>query len=143
MKLQLIAMIVVAAAVSTAIGAEVRLRSAAACGTAVVRLADVAEVFGADARIGDALSDITLCPAPMPGTQKTLSQAEVRELLALSGVDRKSATVTGSETVTITADSHQRATPGGKRPMVATGVRQAMFESDAEVSRRPVGRTIA
>jgi flagella basal body P-ring formation protein FlgA len=124
-------------------GAEVRLRSAAACGTAVVRVADVAEVFTDDARAADALSDIPLCPAPMLDGHKTLSQADVRELLAQSGVDRKTANVTGSESVTITADVHHRATPGGKRPMVATGVRQATFEADLAANRKSTVRAIA
>src|SRR5689334_20355340 len=69
--------------------AEVRLRSAAGCSAAVVRVADVAEVFAEDARIANALAEITLCPAPGPGSTRTLSQSEVQQLLALSGVDRK------------------------------------------------------
>jgi hypothetical protein len=136
-------LIAVAAAAPHVGGAEVRLRSTAACGTAVVRVADVAEVFSDDARAADALSDIPLCPAPMLAGQKTLSQADVRELLAQSGVDRKAAIVTGSESVTITADSHHRATLAGRRPMVASGVRQATFEAEVEANRKPATRMAA
>src|SRR4051794_23499094 len=121
MRLLVLAMIIVGLASPITVGAEVRLRSSAACGTAVVRIADVAEVFADDARAADALSDIPLCPAPTASGHKTLSQAEIRELLAQSGVDRKSATVTGADAVVITADAHNRAAPGGKRPMVASG----------------------
>src|SRR5690242_2502442 len=112
--------------------AEVRLRSAAGCTAAVVRVADVAEVFAEDHRVVSALSEITLCPAPASGGKRTLSQAEGQQLLALSGVDRKAANITGSERVTITADGVLRSTAGGKRPMVAGGVRQARFEAEAE-----------
>jgi flagella basal body P-ring formation protein FlgA len=135
--------VLVAGNLSLAGGAEVRLRSAAACGTTVVRVADVAEVFSDDARAADALSDIPLCPAPMLAGHKTLSQSDVRELLAQSGVDRKSAIVTGSESVTITSDAHHRATPAGKRPMIASGVRQATFEAEVEANRKPAARTLA
>jgi len=117
--------------------AEVRLRSSAGCSAAVVRLADVAEVFAEDVRIGSALAEITLCPAPAPGGKRTLSQAEVQELLALSGVDRKTANVTGSEIVTVTAESTSRSATGAKRPLVAAGVGQAAFESELETSRKP------
>jgi len=143
MRLLVIVASLVLVNASTARGAEVRLRSAAACGTTVVRVADVAEVFTDDARAADALSDIPLCPAPMLASNKTLSQSDVRELLAQSGVDRKAAIVTGSETVTITADPHHRATPGGKRPMIASGVRQATFEAEIEANRKPAARTAA
>jgi flagella basal body P-ring formation protein FlgA len=126
-----------------AIAAEVRLRSAAGCSATVVRVADVAEVFAEDARIGSALAEITLCPAPTAGGKRLLSQAEVQELLALSGVDRKTANVTGSETVTVTAEGHSRSATGAKKPLIAAGLRQATFEADVEASRKPPVRAVA
>jgi flagella basal body P-ring formation protein FlgA len=136
-----IAILVLVVTVPT-IAAEVRLRSAVGCRAAVVRLADVAEVFAEDARVGSALAEITLCPAPAPGGKRLLSQAEVQELLALSGVDRKTANVTGSETVTVTAESHSRSATGAKQPLVAAGLRQAAFEADVEASRKPAARAV-
>jgi len=102
----------------------------------------VAEVFADDARVGSALAEITLCPAPTPGGERTLSQAEAQELLALSGVDRKTANVTGSETVTVTAEGTARLATGAKKPLVASGVRQAAFGADFEANRkRPAAAT--
>jgi len=140
MRAGVVSAIFVLVVTAPTIGAEVRLRSAAGCSAAVVRVVDVAEVFAQDARIGNSLADITLCPAPAPGGKRVLSQAEVQELLALSGVDRKTANVTGSETVTVTAEGHSRSPTGAKRPLVAAGLRQATFEAEVEASRKPAVR---
>jgi flagella basal body P-ring formation protein FlgA len=142
MKSGFVSAILVLVAAMSLSAAEVRLRSAAGCSVAVVRLADVAEVFAEDARVAGALSEITLCPAPAPGSNRTLSQADVQQLLALSGVDRKTANVTGSESVTVTAESAPRSAAGGKRPIVASGVRQATFEAAIEANRKPAAAKI-
>jgi flagella basal body P-ring formation protein FlgA len=143
MRLGLVGAILLTLGVLTASAAEVRLRSAVGCTAAVVRVADVAEVFAEDARMAEALSEITLCPAPAAGAQRLLSQAEVREFLAVSGVDRKTANVTGSEIVTVTAEGISRSAATGKRPIVAAGVRQAAFEADVEANRKPPLRAVA
>jgi hypothetical protein len=116
---------------SMASAAEVRLRSAAVCGGSVARVADVAEVFATDHRVANSLSEIPLCPAPAAGQSKILSQEDIRQLLDLSGVERKTATVTGSETVTITREAGPRTT-AAKQPLVASGVRQAVFEVESQ-----------
>src|SRR5436190_2966981 len=121
--------------------AEVRLRSLAACTATIVRLADVAEVFADDARMAESLAEIPLCPAPAAGSQQSLSQDDVRQLLALSGVERKTTQVTGSETVTVTTEPTSRSTAGARRPLVATGIRQAAFEVDVEIHRKPQMRS--
>jgi hypothetical protein len=128
---------VLAAAASDA--AEIRLRSSAGCAATVVRLADVAEILGDDARAAAALAEIPLCPAPAAGGQRTLSQHDVRQMLALSGVEPNMAVVTGSEHVTILGDASTQARSTAKRPLVATGLRQAAFEADAatEAARKP------
>lgn len=138
MKLHgLVIAIVVLAGHCSLSAAEVRLRSAVGCGTAVVRVGDVAEVFADDVRIGNALAEITLCPAPSPGITLSLTQTKVAELLALSGVDRKTANVTGSETVTVTAEAASRSgAASAKRPMVASGIRQAAFDLETEPTRK-------
>lgn len=112
--------------------AEVRLRSAAVCSGSVARVADVAEVFAADHRVADSLAEIPLCPAPAAGQSRVLSQDDVRQLLALSGVERKTATVTGSESVTVSRDASARTSPAAKQPLVASGIRQAVFEIEPE-----------
>jgi hypothetical protein len=117
---------------ASATAAEVRLRSAAVCSGSVTRVADVAEIFAPDHRVADALADIPLCPAPAAGQSRVLSQDDVRQLLALSGVERKTATVTGSESVTISRDSSPRTSPTAKQPLVAGGIRQAAFEIEPE-----------
>jgi hypothetical protein len=142
MRAEIVSAILVLLATLPSIGAEVRLRSAAGCSAAVVRVADVAEVFSQDPRIGNSLAEITLCPAPAAGGKRVLTQAEVQELLALSGVDRKTTNVTGSETVTIIGEGTARSAAGGKRPIVASGVRQAAFEAEIEANRRPSTRVI-
>ena len=82
--------------------AEVRLRSSVGCAATIVRLADVAEIFADDPRVAQSLAEIPLCPVPAAGSEKSLSQEDIRQLMALSGVDRKLAQVTGSETVAVT-----------------------------------------
>lgn len=123
--------------VASASAAEVRLRSAAVCSGSIARVADVAEIFGPDHRVADALAEIPLCPAPAAGQSRVLSQDDVRQLLALSGVERKTATVTGSESVTISRDGSRRTSPTSKQPLVAGGIRQAMFEVDPEPTAKP------
>jgi len=120
-----------------AAAAEVRLRSSAACAAAVVRVADVAEIFSNETRIAAALAEIPLCPAPAAGSQRSLSQDEVRRLLELSGVELGTALVTGSEAVTVTTESAAGSTAFSKRPLVATGVRQAVFETESDGNRKP------
>jgi len=122
-------------AASPAIAAEVRLRSSAACATSVVRVADVAEIFSGDTRIAAALAEIPLCPAPVVGGQRVLSQDDVRRLLELSGVEQGTALVTGSESVTVTNESNVRSGSLPRRPLIASGVRQATFETEAHGNR--------
>jgi hypothetical protein len=136
MKTSTVAMFV-AMAVASAEAAEVRLRSSAVCTAAVVRLADVAEIHADDARMAQSLGEIPLFPSPAAGNPKSLSQDDVRQLLALSGVERATAKVTGSETVTVTTEHATRAGSSAKRPMVASGVRQATFEAESEADRKP------
>jgi hypothetical protein len=122
---------------TSAAAVEIRLRSSAACATPIVRLSDVAEVFADDPRLAQSLADIPLGPAPPAKGQRSLTQNDVRQLLTLSGASREAANVTGSEAVTITADSSDRTAAMPRRPMVATGLRQAAFEAVAATERKP------
>jgi hypothetical protein len=116
---------------------EIRLRSSAACASPIVRLSDVAEVFADDPRFAQSLADTPLGPAPPVKGHRTLTQSDVRQLLVLSGVGREAAIVTGSETVTITTDSSDRAAAMARRPLIAAGLRQTAFEAEAATERRP------
>ena len=77
-----------------------------------------------------ALAEIPLCPAPAVGSERSLSQDEVRQLLSLSGVERASVQVTGSERVALLVD-HSRSAPGRSSQIGVSGVRQAIFETTA------------
>jgi flagella basal body P-ring formation protein FlgA len=117
--------------------AEVRLRSSAVAAGAVIRLADVADISAADSALVEALGEIPLCPAPAAGRERSLHQHEIRVLLGLSGVEPGQATVTGSEAVRIGFPTASQPATRIKRPLAASGVRQAAFETSAE----PVDRT--
>jgi flagella basal body P-ring formation protein FlgA len=119
--------------------AEVRLRSSAVAGGAVVRLADVADITSPDPALSEALGEIPLCPAPAAGRERSLHQQEVRVLLTLSGVEAGRATVTGSEAVRIGFQTAGQPMTRIKRPLAASGVRLAAFETSAE----PVDRAAA
>jgi flagella basal body P-ring formation protein FlgA len=121
--------------------AEVRLRPTASCSSPIVRLTDIADVVAGDPRLAQALADIALCPAPNVGTERTLTQHDVRQLLAWSGVERGDCRVCGSEAVTLTVETALAATTG-KRPFLATGVRQALF-TDAQDATRVAVRPAA
>jgi flagella basal body P-ring formation protein FlgA len=136
--------IILACAGADAPAAEVRLRAQASCSTTIVRLTDVADVLSNDERLAQALADVPLCPTPTMGTERTLTQHDVRQLLALSGVERTACRMTGSEFVTISPASAASG-HAAKRPIVAAGVRQAVFtENDAaKVAVRPAAASVA
>lgn len=125
------------------IAAEVRLRSSAVSAGAVVRVEDVAEVLGDDRRLVAALADIPLCPAPAPGNVRALTQHEVRQLLALSGVESAQATVTGSEATAVSGGGAARTAVAAKRPLAAAGMRQALFETEEAPSSSQPARPAA
>lgn len=138
---RIIGLVVTLLVATTATAAEVRLRSSAACSASIVRLADVAEVLTDDPRIATALAEIPLCPAPASGSQRLLSQQDVRQLLVLSGVESGVALITGSETVTVLSEAAMGASLSARRPLVATGIRQAVFEADVESNKHPQSRS--
>jgi Chaperone for flagella basal body P-ring formation len=109
--------------------AEVRLRSSAVCASSVVRLADIAEIHAAEPDLSAALSDIPLCAAPAKGSERQFTQHEVRQLLALSGVEAATQ-VTGSERVAILTEG-SGILAHSKRPRTAFAThRQAAFEAE-------------
>jgi flagella basal body P-ring formation protein FlgA len=115
---------------------EIRLRSTATSGSSIVRLADVAEVIG-EPQVASALTDVPLCPAPAAGQERKLSQEDVRQLLTLSGLERSDCVVTGSDFVALTGSSRAASGLPTRRPLIASGVRQAVFEADINAKQRP------
>jgi hypothetical protein len=119
---------------------EVRLRSKASRASAIVRVSDVADVLGEDPHLAAALADVTLFPAPSPGTERTLTQNELRGLLGLSGVERGDVVITGSEAVTIAGQTTAASHAHGKRPLAVSGVKQALFETPVAHPKPPAAR---
>ncbi len=110
--------------------AEVRLRASAVCASTVVRLSDVAEIDAEDPALAAALAEIPLCPAPAAGGERSLSQHDVRQLLALSGVEPALVRITGSERVAILGENV--ASSLQPRHPLPSGIRQAAFQSPAK-----------
>src|SRR5262245_43917684 len=80
---------------------EVRLRSAASCPATVVRLGDLAEIASEDPAVASDLAAIALFPAPPAGASRQLDRHQVRQLLAISGIDLAKVTIGGSEAVIV------------------------------------------
>lgn len=113
--------------------AEVRLRSSVACGSPIVRLADVAEIRDDDPALVKALGTITLCPAPATGSEQTLNLHEIRQILALTGIEPTKILVTGSDHVVLFADSPPVA---ARKTSIETGfIRQALYSVEAKPDR--------
>jgi hypothetical protein len=114
---------------------EIRLHAQARCGSAVVRLGDVAEILSDDPHLAAILAEIPLRPAPAAGAALTVSRQEVRQLLLLSGVAPATLDLTGSDQVAI-----QHAPAVGpmapRRGLVAEGVRQATLERELAADER-------
>ena len=113
--------------------AEVRLRPTASCSSSVIRLADVAEVIASDSRLGPALADVMLCPAPPAGEERTLSANDVRQMLSLSGVELRDFRIQGSESVTVRFQATAGLAPAN-RPVMVHGVRQAVFAEERQAT---------
>jgi flagella basal body P-ring formation protein FlgA len=114
-------------------GAEVRLRSLADCSATVVRLADIAEIESDDPLVREELAAIPLFPAPPAGRSRQLDRHQVRQLLAISGMDAKSITITGSELVVVEGASRTASRPIQRSSPSA--IRLASLESTDPASR--------
>jgi len=123
--------------------AEVRLRSSAVCASSVVRLADVAEIQAGEPQLAAALSDIPLCAAPAKGSERQFSQHDVRQLLALSGVEAAAVQVTGSETVTLLTKSSGTASISKRQRSPLATHRQVAFEVEIAGNHGEISRQLA
>ena len=121
-------------------GAEVRLRSRATCAATVVRLADIADIESDDPLVQDELAAIPLFPAPPAGRSRQLNRHEVRQLLAISGMDTATIAITGSELVMVEGASRNAAS----RPVQRRGpsaIRLASLEITDPASKPKTAAT--
>jgi flagella basal body P-ring formation protein FlgA len=102
-------------------GAEVVLREHATPTTSVVRLGDVADLPVAntsspeDLALAAELAAVPLMPAPAPGSQRFLTAAQVRDLLAACGVDMRTIVLRGAARVAVSVPvADPMAPPPGK-----------------------------
>jgi hypothetical protein len=125
---------------ATANGAEVRLRSLASCSATVVRLADIAEIENDDPLVRDELAAIPLFPAPPAGRSRQLDRHQVRQLLAISGLDTAAIAITGSESVVVESAAQIAAV----RPVQRSGpsaIRLASLETTSPASKPKTAAT--
>lgn len=141
MMLHVFTWLIALLAASSVQAAEVRLRSAASCPGTIVRLGDIAEIASDDSAISDELSAIPLFPAPTAGKIRQLDRNQVRQLLAISGIDVKQLTITGSETVVVQSGASALASrPTYRASGEPTSIRLASLETAIPAKRqRPVG----
>lgn len=96
----------------SATGAEIVLRDHAIAQGAVVRLGDVAEITAVDAVNADRLAATPLMPAPTGDATQFLRNNELRDILALRGLDVRSLNLTGAEVVAIVRTEIESPKPG-------------------------------
>ena len=124
-------------AAGSATSAEVRLRSAASCTATVVRLGDIAEIQADDPAIAADLAAVPLFPAPIPGKSRQLDRHQVRQFLAISGIDLQQISIGGSETVVVQCESGSSiARPALRVGGEPSAIRLASLESEVAAKRQ-------
>lgn len=119
---------------AAASGADVRLHSLASCSATVVRLADIADIESDDPLVREELAAIPLFPAPPAGRSRQLDRHQVRQLLAISGLDTAAIAITGSELVVVEGVSQTAVS----RPVQRSGpsaIRLASLETSEPASK--------
>lgn len=112
---------------------EIRLKPLVRLHRPIVLLGDVAELATPDGERAKRLRGLELFPAPAPGTSRNVRQQEIRELLALNGVDPSECTLIGPTVLQIHAD---------RAPAVAEVATAAGSAPEAAVSA-PAQRKVA
>jgi len=84
------------------IAGEINLREASQVDHAVVRLGDVAEIYGLDEQARERLLAVELLPSPASGKAKKLTVREVQDAIARSAPEFASWTFGGSSETTVT-----------------------------------------
>jgi flagella basal body P-ring formation protein FlgA len=104
----------------SAAAAEIQLRALCHAHGSVVRLGDVAQIYGANAQQVDALLTIELFPAPPVGQQRFLPVREVQDLLLLRGINLTEHRFSGSSQVAISSGAASQAVGGAATAAAAT-----------------------
>jgi flagella basal body P-ring formation protein FlgA len=115
-----------------AVAAEFQLRAQCQVHASLVRLDDVAEIYGSDRQQVDALRAIELFPSPPPGQPRFLPIREIQDLLLLRGVNLTEHHFSGSSQVVINggeaAVAMQRALAPADVRMATQRLREALME---------------
>jgi hypothetical protein len=101
-----------------------------------VRLGDVAEIVSDDPAVTEELAAVPLFPALGPGRSRQLDRHQVRQLLAISGIDLKWITIAGSELVIVqTEAAGPIARPISRRGQGGSNIRLASLETESPAAR--------
>jgi len=103
------------------IAGEVGLREVAVIDHAVVRLGDVAELYGVSAEQRDALLEMELVPAPAAGATKTIGAREIHEAIVRHSPELSRWTLSGASQVAVTR--HAELKPIVERPKAVKPVK--------------------
>jgi flagella basal body P-ring formation protein FlgA len=109
-------------------GADVQLKPKANVQGSLVRLADVADVLDSDANRTARLTQIELCPAPLPGQELKLTAADIQRSLLHRGVELSTVRFSGAGYVVVASGdsgSLSQAQPRRAGSLSASSVRQA------------------
>jgi len=87
--------------VGTACAAEIRLIDRVTVEPGIVKLGDVAELFGAPEKVTDRLAEVELFPAPVGKRQETVSARRVIDILVRRGVSFGEHRISGSSRITL------------------------------------------
>lgn len=114
---------------SNVVAAEIVVRQRCVPTGPVVRLGDVADIGAATAAERDALVTTPLTPAPAAGVQRHLRTSEIRDLLALRGIDVARLHFSGATAVAIgSVPASVQSTPEFGPPVVDPAAVQAAVE---------------
>lgn len=86
--------------------ADIQLKPNAYVSGTLVRLADVADVLDSNTSRASRLSQIELCPAPLPGQQLKLTVADIQRSLLHRGVELSSVRFSGAGQVTVASGDY-------------------------------------
>ena len=93
--------VLAAATVATAHGAEIVLRQQATLTGSILRLGDVADIGADSASQKHDLATTPLMPVPAPGTVRFLRAAEIRDMLTARGISLAGMTFGGADIVAV------------------------------------------
>ena len=118
--------------------AELSPRENAICAGPVATLGDLCEIRGMDPAADAALADIPLFPAPPVGERRFVSRDEIRNILALRGIDLRPHSWAGAAVVGLTSAPGRAA---DQDEPVSAVVRQRAEENAAAALREYLART--